>query len=261
MKRSIQNTIKEYIEGNLPEAETIDLEWQMEQDPFLADAVEGYIAKPALLNKFLEKSLHQQLSKWIAFSALLAVFILAPRTSSDFQNQMDSIPAGLNVASHAETVNSFIEPMPLADLPELELRPVKPELKSQLSALRAPAEIFSSRIEMVHIPALGVEIFESNDLKAFRDLKYHYKTQYLHNLKVIVVDTTLDQSARFQHDHVPAAFESKSNLDRSLNIYTPRVLSKHYMDEPLDHFAKGNYEECLRSLNEVQELRRGKSSC
>jgi tetratricopeptide (TPR) repeat protein len=67
------------------------------------------------------------------------------------------------------------------------------------------------------------------------------------------VDTSAQIEQNVLPEHLPARWESESQLLGSKKIYTPKAGKKHYMDYPLELFQKGRYEACLVQINKISK--------
>ena len=241
MKTILEKEIKSYITGQLNLADEKLFEMKMENDPFLSEAVDGYKLFPdALPSKALQKA------NLAVFTTVLVVGLMwMGLWWLERSLLMDIKLEPLLPAEKVEKPqNQFIE---ISHLEKIDAATIEIDTPDKSPAIRE-----SMPIPLKAILREAGEITENNTVIS-RSPVYRYHATFIHDLKVVSVDTTALSGQRILPEHLPARWESENQLLRSKKIYTPMTSQKHYMDYPLELFQKGRYEACLYQLNKVSK--------
>lgn len=241
MKIILNEEIETYIGGQLSSAEEELFEMKMENDPFLHDAVDGY--------KMFPESLP---SKTVLKANLVAVLAIA---------LVGLMWVGLWRLERSLLINMEHEPavsVEKAENPRKQIVEMSPLQKKDVAFIQnsIPDEIPTMQksipILLKAIPREASEITGIASSNLRRPL-YRYQAVFIHNLKVFTVDTTSRSEQDVLPEHLPARWESESQLEGSRKIFTPMASHKHYMDYPLELFQKGQFKNCLLQLDRVSE--------
>ena len=241
MKTILREEISRYIRGELNASDLELFEMKMENDPFLADAVDGYKMFPeAITAKTTSKA---SLSVAMAISIVGLMWLGLWWLERSLLMEMKLEPVVL--VEKAETaVKSIIEISPLK---KKEAVPIQMRTLEKLPASRKSIPVL-----LKAIPRELSEIVKSQTLTPMRPF-YRYKATFIHDLKVVSVDTTEDGENNSLPEHLPARWESENQYLGSQEIYMPKGTKKHYMETSLELYQKGQYESCLMQLKRVSE--------
>lgn len=239
MKTILEEEIRRYIRGQLSPSDKALFEARMKTDPFLADAVAGYSIFPESLpsNAVLKANLAVVMSLTVVGLMWMGLWWL----EKSLFIEMSPEPI-VSIEKTEKPKNSFVAISPMQ---KKDITPIAIENGEKLPAVQK-----SIPIALKAIPLGAREAVESEPAHSRRP-RYRYKATFIHDLKVVSVDTSAHIEQNVLPEHLPARWESESQLLGSKEIYTPKMSKRHYMDYPLELFQKGRYEACLVQINKI----------
>jgi hypothetical protein len=241
MKTILQEDISTYIRGKLNPSDQQLFEMKMENDPFLADAVEGYKLFPEAIPSKAPLKANLAMLTTVAIVGLMWMGLWWLERSLLVETRPDPV---VSVDKNESTLNPTIKISPMAKRDAATIEIASPD--------KLPATKRSFAVPFKAIPREAPEIGQGRVLVSRRPV-YRYQATFIHDLKVVSVDTTSQSELNLLPEHLPAQWESKSQFLGSKKVYTPKSTQKHYMDYALELFQKGLYEACLAQLNKVSE--------
>jgi len=242
MKTILNSEIKNYLSGKSSDEERVHFERKLKSDPFLVDAVDGYKLFPEMLNQNVHLPARSG-----NLTATLVVFLVGLawiglwwlNQKSNIQNQTTEIEHA-NTHIHQQRVTPAIEPIQ-------KIQPVSIPLSEPFKELGEIGALnYMQKVLSINLSSVDLELNQS-----FRSPVNRNKITYIHNLKVIVLDTLKRFPSLVIPEHLPAMWESEQQLKGNKSIYEPPVKTRHYMDLPLLLFEKGKYKQSLIELEKV----------
>jgi len=239
MKTILREEIGRYIRGKLKASDQELFEMKMEYDPFLADAVDGYKMFPEALPVKSKLKANLTVATAIAVVGLMWLGLWWLEQSLLIEMKLEPV---VLVEKTETPVKSTIEISPLEKKDAVPIKITTPK--------KFPARQEAMPVLFKAIPRELNEIAKMQTSTPGRPL-YRYEAIFIHDLKVVSVDTTEHREGDLLSEHLPARWESESQYLGSQKIYKPKVAKKHYMATSLQLFQKGQYKRCLFELKLV----------
>jgi len=243
MKTTLNKKIRQYIAGKSSNGEKERFKKKINRDPFLADAVDGYKMFPEML----KQNSYSLARKGNSVATLIFILIGISWIGLWWLN--------FDPNSNNQTVE--IKEKATINLPKEDMPAIEPIEKIQpfISIDEPFKELKSTRSFsfMQKIPLKDNYSIDIETIGVYRTPIFRNKAIYIHNLKVIVVDTLSRTPLIVIPEHLPAKWESERQFNGSKRIYEPQIETRHYMDTPLLLFQKGKYSQSLLALEKAND--------
>lgn len=253
------DTMRKYLNGDLPLEEKLSFEQRMSEDPFLADAVEGYRlsgASTSDLDAIKSKIVRKKRPRFRVFAlttgvaaavTIVAIYGLG-LFDNNLQKQGHTSQKTILQYDYAQPNNQTVDS--IDSLPNYE--PKNNTFTAEVRTMPRDVEMPESIAPLHHNRALAIDYkLPENELDSYYQLRSNHYFAYLGNFKVI--DYRYDKRLNLKNNIIPTNVNDSETYSKELFSETKQYTYVAFLEDALLKLENKEYENAIDDFNIILE--------